>query len=832
MASRYRHPSLLLMCCGWLAIGISAVVSSPAQESAPPTLPGAESPEALESADDTVRFVPAAPMLRGQEAADKHQYHHVPFEELKIASGRAPARVPSTLVGILDTGRFRSPYSAGSPLFSPDGKTLVTGGRLRQWDLESGTLLREFTGIPPVPGAAAFSSDGRLLAWLVGHRHGLRPKHVDTGIAVWNGREERILTGSLSHLLQLHFSPDAKWLVTVRDSGDMDYCYLIDLWNVATGEVVWTYGSHGVSTWFFGFGQRGTLFAAREGGRTAVMRLDTQEELRVAGPCIELAIGPDEKTFAYITQCNTVRIERIEGDDLQSVVQGPEGYVNHLTYSRDSRRLAIGCRGLPPCGAIPDRYVRIWDVVSGEERHALEFGSDKTRFAAESYGADFAFSPNEKRIVLAGRGRMLRMYDVASGRLLWELPGAARTVAPPEPEWASHAAHVTFGADGRTLLLVNELRGHPGKASKRVITLYDAATGKEVVGAAEVLHNASYAAYSLDGGMLAVVRGTEHTRVALWRIAEAKELFPDDGHAGAIRDLCFSPDGRLLASCAADDTIKLWDVAARRPVHTLSRPKTRLRRLAFSPDGERLASGGDSGYAQNDFAVGTQMWDVATGRLLHEFPTSWNSPIRSMIAFTRDGAILAIADGSSPDVKTRFWDMATGDERLLLDEPPEGGPLAFSPDGRWFATRSKQAIHLWDLADRKKPREINTNMDFVAFLVFSPDGARFAAGNRSNVPVVGVWDTGSGQELFKLKNGPLRGTAAFTPDGKHLAMNDSAGNLRILDAESGDEVATYRIDDAQHGAPAPFAFSPTGRHVAVGLDDGTIHVHRLPRYHR
>ncbi len=50
MGSRSSRASLLLTCCGWLAIGISAVGSSPAQESAPPTLPGAESPEVLEAA--------------------------------------------------------------------------------------------------------------------------------------------------------------------------------------------------------------------------------------------------------------------------------------------------------------------------------------------------------------------------------------------------------------------------------------------------------------------------------------------------------------------------------------------------------------------------------------------------------------------------------------------------------------------------------------------------------------------------------------------------------------------------------------------------------------
>jgi WD40 repeat protein len=55
--------------------------------------------------------------------------------------------------------------------------------------------------------------------------------------------------------------------------------------------------------------------------------------------------------------------------------------------------------------------------------------------------------------------------------------------------------------------------------------------------------------------------------------------------------IALSPDGQLLASGSFDNEIKLWDMATRRELRTLSGHKASLRSLAFSPDGQRLASG-------------------------------------------------------------------------------------------------------------------------------------------------------------------------------------------------------------------------------------------------
>jgi len=67
-------------------------------------------------------------------------------------------------------------------------------------------------------------------------------------------------------------------------------------------------------------------------------------------------------------------------------------------------------------------------------------------------------------------------------------------------------------------------------------------------------------------------------------------------HQGAVNSLVFSPDGQMLASAGADQTIILWDVASQLPLgKPLKAHTSSVESLAFSPDGKFLASAGSNG---------------------------------------------------------------------------------------------------------------------------------------------------------------------------------------------------------------------------------------------
>jgi WD40 repeat protein len=210
-------------------------------------------------------------------------------------------------------------------------------------------------------------------------------------------------------------------------------------------------------------------------------------------------------------------------------------------------------------------------------------------------------------------------------------------------------------------------------------------------------------------------------------------------HAGRVRALAFTPDGRRLVTASDDGTARLWEVAAHdpaRPPLVLRGHTAPLTSLAIDASGRLLVTGSDDGTVRT--------WNLAAGD-----PSASSTVLTSRAPSGRAGiSAVAVTPDARRVVATRgtaawVWqiDGATPSEPIAeLGHPQAIESLAMSPDGRWIATEDCDAA-LWEInaADvHRTRRRLAMPTGCAKALAFSPDSRWLVTGSQDNV--ARLWD--------------------------------------------------------------------------------------------
>ena len=161
-----------------------------------------------------------------------------------------------------------------------------------------------------------------------------------------------------------------------------------------------------------------------------------------------------------------------------------------------------------------------------------------------------------------------------------------------------------------------------------------------------------------------------------------------------IRSVCFSPDGKLLATGAEDRRIRVWDIETRRIRNTFDGHEQDIYSLDFAKSGRLIASG------SGDKTV--RLWDIEAN--IQIMVLSIEDGVTT-VAMSPDGRYVA---AGSLDKSVRVWDCSSGYliERL---EGPSGHKdsvysVAFSPSGRELVSGSlDKTIKMWELGGSGGP---------------------------------------------------------------------------------------------------------------------------------
>lgn len=378
--------------------------------------------------------------------------------------------------------------------FTADGKHLVsTGGMsaLVVWDLATGKEVRRVGSGLNNGMCLALSRDNQTAA-VSGFDAIVRLVRMSDGTDLFP------TAGRLNYASQAVFGPDDKSVVTV---GAGPSCVF---WDPATGrerrrvEVK----QEGADASILSDGR--TVKTSRHGEKSfQLWDLETGKK----GPQYSWAFG-DPMTYLYAhspegrvgvlssVRSDTLRLTDLENGKVLHTFQAPGHMISSCHFAQDGQTLFAYYH---------DHTVCVWDVQKGTKLHAFGPMGDPRSFGpltVDGYGANYATaeSPDGKIVAYGDQKDCLRLFDVASGQLLYELSGLP-----------SGAGVFAFSPDGRTLAWC----------------------------------------------------GWRDAEVHLLEVATGKERRSLLGHRGNATSLAFSRDGKSLVTSSSDRTALVWDLTGR-----------------------------------------------------------------------------------------------------------------------------------------------------------------------------------------------------------------------------------------------------------------------------
>ncbi len=415
-----------------------------------------------------------------------------------------------------------------------------------------------------------------------------------------------------------------------------------------------------------------------QAAKTLAAKREENEQAGEAVKQAERAVQDAEQAVADAMKMIEQRKEELEAKKKQEEEASARAKTAADDLAKREQALATATEAAKlAAGKIPE----LEQTISGEKERlvALETKAGELQQAAQQRGESQAvtFSSSGDQVLVADSDGKLHRYWAADAMADVPLEAAATTLAVR----SSNQAELVVVTSGGVILR------WPEKSPwvwERTIGDYQESPFSDRVTALD---------YHPDGTTLAVGSGPP-SRFGEIQLFDTRsgEIRLDLGqlHSDSVLALRFSPDGRYLASSAADKLCRIIDVQTGKPLRSLEGHTHHVLTLAWQNDGHTLVTGG----ADNVMKV----WDTESG-----------TQSRTINAFNKEATVVVFVGQSQQVVaasaggELKLFNAQDGKQvRAFSGATGAVTSVAVSPDGNLlFAGGQSGEQWVWQVADGK-----------------------------------------------------------------------------------------------------------------------------------
>jgi len=434
-----------------------------------------------------------------------------------------------------------------------------------------------------------------------------------------------------------------------------------------------------------------------------------------------------------------------------------------------------------------DGTVRLWDLQSATDRVLLR----GTPFASDQVVRSVRFSRTNEHLACLKQDSLTVMQ--------FQNGSQPREIA----EGRSGYEGLAVSGDGSVVAVSN------GFGPLQVWRVSDGALMAEYV---EMLAECAKV-WLLPDGKTVATAGSEG-EILIYELPSAAAHPIELGEQAEICALAISPDGctTLVGKAerkAGEGLVLLWDnrqhFYRRVLAHTEKESRGHIRDVKFSPSGRLAACSSEHGYFYLWNLGSETPVRMATG-YLNTVRTSRISPDERWLSCGPDHEMFWALTGTGRPLPKRLFDI---EGAMVVGNTQAVG---FMPDGRMVCLTDENVLELRCSGSNTSERLFELPEKGVAFGDVAPNGDLIALSVEDEIWFIDVLD-----RRLKSRGQPFGGIIRFSPDGRSYATGGQRSPIRLVDLASGAALA-----EAQTSGPiCDLRFSPAGHCLWAVVRDST-----------